>query len=76
MTINTDIKKIIVNIKNKKLITNKDIIKTMNISNGSIYDCIHEYKNKFINNNNRNSKITNDIKCYIRYYVINRINFN
>ena len=57
----------------------KEIISILNISNGTLYNWMNALNNNSLKNKskyNKQSKYTPVIKCYIRSYVIARVNFD
>src|SRR5439155_14381512 len=78
MTINSEIKKLVVDAKINNELHRTDIINVFKISNGSLYNWTNKYYNNQLDNNThiRKKKITMDVRCYIRKYVLARPNFN
>jgi transposase len=74
MTYSKKFKKVVLNFKTFKIFTTKELANKFDISRTSIYNWKNgkHIKNKF----NRNSKIKPNIKCYIRKYVLKKINFD
>lgn len=66
------------NLINKKFSIN-EILTIFNISNGSLYHWLKLYKSNKLHikpiYKRTNNKITSVIKCYIRFYVLKRIDF-
>jgi transposase len=57
----------------------KEIVNILNISNGTLYNWINAKNNNNLKNKikyKKRSKYTSVIKCYIRSYVISRVNFD
>lgn len=57
----------------------KEILSVLNISNGTLYNWINAFNNNNLEEKskyNKISKYTPAMKCYIRAYVIARVNFN
>lgn len=67
----------VINCYNTKKYKIKDLLNIFNISNGSLYKWLKQYKNGSLKiKNKRKEKLTKEMKCYIRSYVIRRVNFN
>lgn len=76
MKYNKNFKLRVINCSNERLMTTNKIIQIFDVSNGSIFNWKNKYNANNLDNIKRKSKIKPHIKCYIRLYVINRINFN
>lgn len=77
MVYNYNFKLRVVKCMTNKLLSGNMIRKVFNVSNGSMYNWKSKLANGTLNNcKTRVSKITPNIKCYIRQYVISRKNFN
>ena len=66
-------------LKFKKQQSINEIISILNISNGTLYNWLNAKNNNSLKNKskyNKSSKYTSEIKCYIRSYVIARVNFD
>ena len=60
----------------QKILKVVDIINIFQISKSSLFNWINKFKNNnLIQKTIRNPKFSMEIKCYIRYYVCNKINF-
>lgn len=65
--------------KYKKKYSINKILDELHISNGSLYNWIYKYNNNELQPKkryNKISKFTPEIRCFIRSYVISRINFD
>ena len=72
-------KKIVIDNYYKNNLKNSDLLKTFNISNGSLYNWINKSKTDNLNEKKKyvkQSKYTPHIKCYIRSYVLRKKIFN
>lgn len=77
MTINIDLKLRAIKCYNNKLLNTDNTLKVFGISNGSLFSWIKKDKKGILTNiNKRKRKIESHIRCYIKNYVITRINFN
>lgn len=76
MTYDYSLKEKVIKSKLNKKCTNKQILDIFEISNGSLYNWVNQYKkNKLSENKLRKCKIKPHIKCFIRQYVLKKINF-
>jgi len=72
---NKHFKEKVVECYNKKLYKIKELLNIFQISNGTLYNWIKNYNSKTLDRKQKEEKLTCVAKCYIRSYVINRINF-
>ena len=75
MTYGYELKKLILKLSAMKMMSNKKLSKFTNISRTSIYYW-RNGRYLTITTPKRKSKIIPPIKCYIRSYVLRKINFN
>ena len=75
MTYSYELKKLILKLSAMKMMSNKKLSKCTNISRTSIYYW-RNGRYLTITTPKRKSKIIPPIKCYIRSYVLRKINFN
>ena len=62
---------------NTKKYSIEEILQIFQISNGSLYNWIHNYNNNIsLERKQKDSKVAPIIKCYIREYIIKHIVFN
>ncbi len=73
----TSFKLRVINYYNTKKYKIKDLLNIFNISNGSLYKWLKQYKDGCLGvKNKEKEKLTGEMKCYIRSYVIRSVNFN
>jgi transposase len=82
MVYSFDLKKLVIDNYKLKNMNRSQIINIFKICNGSLYNWLNKHKNNELHASTKNkhqskkSKITSEIKCFIREYVIKKINFN
>jgi transposase-like protein len=67
----------VINCYNTKKYTKNELLTIFGISNGSLYKWLKQFSDGCLGvKNKRKEKLTGEMKCYIRAYVIRRVNFN
>ena len=72
---NKNFKEKVIECYNKKLYKITELLNIFQISNGTLYNWIKRYNSKTLDQKQKEEKLTSVAKCYIRSYVISRINF-